>query len=1092
MANTDRSLDSLLDPLDHCLGCGTESPAGARFCRRCGQAMVAPVMAVPPGGGRDPEGRRREHKQVTVLFADVQGSMALSERLDPEEWYRILARFFSILAEGVQRVDGVVNRFTGDGIMALFGAPVAQEDHAQRACYAALRLRRSLEAYARDLRTARGIDLAVRMGINSGDVVAATLGRDGPTAYTAIGHTVHLAGEMERLAEPGRILISERTAALVEGYFRLVDRGLLAPRSRGPAIRAFELAGVGAFHTRLERSSSHGLLRFVGRTTEMAVLEDGLVAARAGRGAVIGVRGEIGVGKSRLCQEFLGKCADDGVAVYDWRILSHLRATPFLSLILELRRLFRIAPDDRGEGARRRIDERLKAIGGNAPALRTFFERLLGVAEGHVSAEPGDAAQLRLLAAGFLASLGRKRPAVLLVEDLHWIDPASAKVLELLLEGVAGTRVLIILNFRPQYRTPRLAGYREIVLAPLGRRATQQLLRQLLGPDRALDDLAEKIRERTAGNPFFMEELVTMLAETGVLTGDRGAYTLGPNGEQPSLPSSLQALLESRIDLLPALQKEVLQSAAVIGKTFSLALLRRVTELGERECEDVVEALLDADFIAGCEPGEEVHYTFRHPLMQEQAYNALLKEDLASEHADVARACIEIYADRLDERASLIAHHWESAGDFVQAARWGQRAAIWIGQRNLGEALRGWRKVSSLLERAPSTPDVDALAGVARSRLLALGGRLGMSSEEARRLFEEARALAERRADHRQLAMLYLAYGEARGFIGEVEEGLALTREAVRLTGDDVDPRVRMRTRVALTYALVTAGRFRDALVLSETLLDEIGDRRDRRQRSFLLFFHAMVCVDLGRPAEAQRDLARAADLAWRFADVELLSQVYAFAPVVTRMLGLPASDCMDKAQRAVELAEYLGNPFGRVFAYWGLGNAHLLAGDARTATRILNGVVLLARDHGVGLQGEAGMLAELACATLLRGDGTVALSIAEEAVQIARRRRVPLYEASALLARAWVLLETTGVSAAMQIEACLTRVLAIAATDGTVSFAAIARFHRATLAELQGDHARRTRELALARAEFVAMGANGWVERVERRQRRGGGEGGA
>jgi len=1039
-------------------------------------------MAVP-GSSRDAEGRRREHKQVTVLFADVQGSMTLSERLDPEDWYRILARFFAILAEGVQRVGGVVNRFTGDGIMALFGAPVAQEDHAQRACWAALRLRRSLEGYAHDLRASSGIDLAVRMGLNSGDVVAATLGGDGPTTYTALGHTVYLAGEMERLADPGRILVSERTAALVEGYFRLRDRGLLAPRSRGPALRAYELAGVGAFHTRLERSRLHGLVRFVGRVGEMAALQEGLEEAAAGRGVVIGIRGDVGVGKSRLCREFLGRCADEDVAVYDWRILSHLRATPFLNLIMELRRLFRIAPDDRREEVRRRIEERLQVLGSDTPTLRSFFERLLGVGDRHVASEPGDADQLRLLASAFLASLGRKRPAVLLVEDLHWIDPASARVLDVLLEAVAGTRVLVILNFRPGYRAPRVPTYRELTLGPLGRRATDKLLRHLLGEDRALDDLSARIRERTAGNPFFMEELVTMLADTGVLTGSRGAYAPGPNSDQASLPSSLQALLESRIDLLPPAQKQVLQTAAVIGKTFSLPLLRRVTELDERDCAEVIDALLDADFIAGCAPDDEVHYTFRHPMMQEQAYRALLKEDLVHEHADVARACIEIYRDRLDERASLIAHHWEQAGDFVQAALWGQRAATWIGQRNLGEALRGWRKVCSLIERAPSSPAVDATAIVARSRLLALGARLGMSSDEARRLFEEARALAERDGGEGQLAMLYLSYGEARGFVGEVEEGLALTREAVRLASFDADPRVRLRARVALTYALVTAGRFRDALGLSEALLEEMGDR-PRRQRGFVLFFHAMVCVDLGRPAEARIDLERAAEIAWMHADVELLAQIYGFAPVVTRMLGLPGSDCMERAQRAVELAEYLGNPFGRVFAYWGLGSAHLLAGDGRTATRILNRVVLLARDHGVGLQGEAGMLAELACATLLRGDGAVALSIAEEAVQIARRRRVPLYEAIALLARAWVLLETSGVAAEPEISTCLGRVLSIAESEGASSFAAIARFHLASLANLQGARVRRDRELALARTSFVAMGATGWVERVDARLR--------
>lgn len=1082
MANTDRTIDLLLDPLDHCLACGTESPCGARFCRRCGEPMVSPVMSVP-GGPRDLEGRRREHKQVTVLFADVQGSMALSERLDPEEWYRILARFFAILAEGVQSVGGVVNKFTGDGIMALFGAPVAQEDHAQRACYAALRLRRSLEGYARDLRDARGIDLAVRMGLNSGDVVAATLGGEGPGTYTALGHTVYLAGEMERFAEPGCILISERTAALVEGYFRLVDRGLLAPRARGPALRAFELAGVGAFHTRLERSRSHGLLRFVGRSAEMSVLEDALEAARGGRGAIVGVRGEVGVGKSRLCREFLGRCADEDVAVYDWRVLSHLRATPFLSLIMELRRLFRIGPDDRGEAARRRIEERLQAMGGSAATMGRFFERLLGVAEHPITSEPSDAKELRLLATGFLAAMGRRRPAVLLVEDLHWIDPASAKLLDLLLEGVAATRVLVVLNFRPEYRAPRLPSYREIVLAPLGRRATHQLLRQLLGDDRGLDELARKIRDRTAGNPFFMEELVTMLAETGVLAGVRGAYAPGPNSEQASLPSSLQALLESRIDLLPAIHKEVLQTAAVIGRTFSLPLLQRVTELSGDAIDDALRALRDGDFIARCDPAEEVHYTFRHPLMQEQAYQALLKEDLALEHADVARACIEIYADRLDERASLIAHHWECAGEFVEAARWGQRAATWLGQRNLAEALRGWRKVCGLLERAPASPQVVAIGLPARARMLALGARLGMSSEESRRLFDEARELAGRGGDPRQLTQLYLAYGEVRGFVGEVDEGLALTREAVALASQAGDGRLLLRARMALTYALVTAGRFRDAVALAELLLEEIGERGSQRHRAFVLFFHAMVCVDLGRPADARSDLEIAADLAWQHGDVELLAQIYSFAPVVTRTLGLPSSDCIDKAQRAVELAEYLGDPFGRVFAYWGLGKAHLLAGDGRTATRILNGVVLLARDHGVGLQGEAGMLAELACATWLRGDGTLALSIAEEAVQVARRRGVALYEAIALSAHAWILLETGSATAAAEIESCLQRVLAIADSDGMVSFAALASFHLATLAELRGDQAGRARELERARRAFVAMGATGWVERVARRR---------
>jgi len=1084
MQHPERITDLLGEALERCHACGAESPHGARFCRCCGRAMA--TLEGPPGSPPGSHVQRAEHKQVTVLFADVQGSMALSERLDPEEWYRILVRFFVILADGVQRVGGVVNRFTGDGIMALFGAPVAQEDHAQRACYAALRLRRALASYATELRETRGVELAVRIGINSGDVVAATLGRDGTTSYTALGQTVHLAAAMERLAEPDRILVAERTASLVEGYFRLVDRGILTERGRAPAVRAYELVGLGSFHTRLERSRSHGLLRFVGRASEMRVLERGLEEARAKRGAIIGVRGEVGVGKSRLCQEFLTQCADEGVAVYDWRILSHLRATPFLSLMMDLRRLFAIRADVSSDTARQLIDAKLQAMGGSAAALGPFFERLLGVTgEARAGAEPSDDERLKLLIGGFMAALGNRRPALLLIEDLHWLDSASAKLLDLALASVAGTRVLVVLNFRPEYRAPRFESYRELSLAPLSRRTTHELLRQLLGDDPALDDLAGQIRARTGGNPFFMEELVTMLAETGALVGVRGAYAPGPNRERAPLPSSLQALLESRIDLLPARQKEVLQKAAVIGKTFSLALLRRVTALPGAELDSTIAALEEADFIAVCAPSGEVHYTFRHPLMQEQAYGVQVQDDLASKHADVARACIELYADRLDERASLVAHHWECAGDFLQAAFWGHRAATWIGQRNLGEALRRWRQVCALLDRAPSAPDVDTFGVLARSKLLELGARLGMSAEEARRLFAEARELATRAPKSPNVPLLYLAYAQARGFVGEHEEALALTREAVRLVGESGEPRLVLRVRVALIYGLLAGGHLRDALELTERLLARVGDNPQLgsdRHLAYLYLFHAMLCVAMGRPADSRADLARAADVAWQCADVEILAQIYGFEPVVTRMLGGNPSDCLAKAQRAVELAEYLGNPFARVFAYWALGNAHLLSGDGKTASKILNGVVLLARDHGVGVQGEAGMLAELACATLMRGEGTVALSITQEAVQVAQRCGPSLYECIAQLARAYILLETTGARAATEIEACLARVRTLVAADGTTSYAAIAHFHAATLAELCGDEARCRLELESARKLFAAMGSTGWLEKIDLR----------
>jgi adenylate cyclase len=688
---------------------------------------------------------------------------------------------------------------------------------------------------------------------------------------------------------------------------------------------------------------------------------------------------------------------------------------------------------------------------------------------------------------GFTAALGARRPAVVLIEDLQWIDSASSKLLDVFLASVAGTNVLILLNFRPEHRTraPRLPFYQELVLGPLGRRATSELLRHLLGEDPALAELAGEIRERTRGNPFFIEELVTMLAEVGILVGKRGAYALGPNRELAPLPSSLQALLESRIDLLPEREKRLLQTAAVIGKTFSLPLLQRVTGLAADELSDALGELTAAEFIIDCEPSDEVHYTFRHPLMQEEAYYSQVSERRAKAHAEVAHACIELYAGRLDERASLVAHHWESAGDLLQAATWGQRAAAWVAQRNLNEALRRWRKVATLLERAPASSEARALGVQARIKILEIGARLGISGKEAERIFDEARALASHEPNARTLALLYAGYAQARGFIGEVNEALELSREAARLASESGDTVLVQRLNVTLTYAAITAGRFREALSLCERLLAESSHAAGKAQSrpvGYLRLFHAMLCVDMGRAAEARDDLELAADIAWGHADVELLCQAYCFDPVVTRMLGADAQESFLKTQRAVELAEHLGSPFSRVFAYWGFAGAHLLRGDAKTSAKILNGVLLLARDHGVALHAEAGILADLALATMVRGDGEVALSIAEEAVEAGRKRSTSLYECIAQLARVYVLLETRGAAAAAEIESGIARARALIAADGLTSFEAIARLHLATLARLQRDHIRTEVELRGARDLYAAMGATAWVRQLDAR----------
>ncbi len=1064
--------DPLSDFRDHCLACGADSPAGARFCRRCGRPMAAQLAALTPARGPS-----AEHKQVTVLFADVQGSMAISERLGPEEWYRIVVRFFVILAEGVQKAGGVVNRFTGDGIMALFGAPIALEDHAQRACHTALRLRRALASYAAELRATHGVDLGVRMGLNSGEVVTATLGDGRPANYTAVGQTVHLAAMMERLAAPGRVLVSERTAALVARDFRLTDLGLLREGDGGPAVCAFELCGHGVSSRRTRRTRERS--RFVGRAAEMGILERGLDAARVHRGAVIAVRGEVGVGKSRLCREFLDQCRNEGAATYQRRAPSHLRSSPYLSLILDLRRLFGIEADDPSDVVRARIDTRLRDIGGAAHMLAPYFTRLLGAGDPRAAGESVDFEELRPLIAGFARALGERRPAVVLIEDVHWLDPASARLLDLFLDSVGGTRVLVVLNFRPdpRVRLPRSAPCELLNLEPLGRRATGELLRNLLGDDPELAGLANEIRDRTRGNPFFIEELVTSLVETGVLVGQPGAYRPGPHREPVKLPSSVQAVLESRIDRLPAQQKAVLQLASVLGRTFSQRLLRRIAQLPGDELDEAVAALERAGFVVEAEHASgERHFAFRHPLMQEEAYYSQMTEARTAAHAEVARACMEVYAGRLDERASLIAHHWENARDLLQAALWEQRAASWVTQRNPNEGLRRWRRVCELLEQAPASPEAAALAVRARTKILTLGARLGLTAHEARRIFDEGRAYALSAGDPRRRALLYLAYAQSRSFVGDAEEGLELTREAARDAERCGDADLLRRLQVGLAWSVFTAGRFREALELCEAFLADAAREgtAGTPQAAYARLLHAMLCVDMGRPRDALEDLALASDLAWRNADPELLCQAYAFAPVVRRILGGDPSDALQRTERAVELAELIGSAFARVHAYWGHGAAHLLAGNARTASKILNGVILLARDHGVALHGEAGILADLALATLARGEGAVALSIVEEAVEAARRHRTALYEWIARLARAQILLETRGVAAGSEVEGEMAQVRRTIAEQGTTSLEPFVTLHLARLSRLRGDEARAEAQLRAARVLFAAMGSTG------------------
>ena len=794
-----------------CGQCGQSLRPEARFCDACGTPVAsASAPAAPEGPARTPRDYTPRHladkilrsqsalqgerKQVTVMFADVQGSMELAEELGAEAWHRILDRFFEILSEGVHRFEGTVNQYTGDGIMALFGAPIAHEDHAQRACFSALHLHDKLRGYADELRRTKGVSLSTRIGLNSGDVVVGKIGDDLRMDYTAKGHTVGLAQRMESRAASDSTYLTEHTARIVEGFFALRALGAFELKGVRDPTEVFALEGLGELRTRLDRSRARGFSRFVGRAEEVEQLDAALERTLEGRGGVVGVVAEAGVGKSRLCLEFVERCRARGIAVYEAHCPSHGKAIPLLPVFELLRGLFGLQEGDSEQFAREKITGRLMLLDRSFEPLLPLAFDFLGVGDPAAPLGPLDAAvrqrQLLALVRQLVQARSAREPAVLLLDDAHWIDPSSEVFLEALVDTVPGTRTLLLLNFRPEFSADWMSrsSYQQLPLHPLGDEATEALLRDLLGEHPSLAPLGPLVRERSSGNPFYVEEIVQNLIESGSLAGERGAFELIGAVGNVEVPSTVHAILGARIDRLPEREKHLLQTAAAIGRRFGESLLRCVAELPDADFDEAIRALSHAEFIHEEVLYPEVEYAFRHPLTHEVAERSQLADRRCDVHAAVARELERMHQGASDERAALLAHHWDEAGDAARAAQWHARAAEWIAGGNPPEASRHWYRVRELSDQI----DDDALAAELgeRSRLMVLEWtwRVGASEQETSALVEEGEAWARSRGDSRALAALYNAYSMPLCLThGRVDRAREVVEQGLQLVegGDD-------------------------------------------------------------------------------------------------------------------------------------------------------------------------------------------------------------------------------------------------------------------------------------------------------------------
>ncbi len=725
-----------------------------------------------------------ERKQVTVLFADMKGSLELLADRDPEDARRMLDPVLGVMMEAVHRYEGTVNQVLGDGVMAIFGAPVAHENHAVRAAYAALRMHAEVHRLARDLRRAEGVDVQIRVGLNSGEVVVRAIDKDLHMEYSAVGQTTYLAGQMERLARPGSTLLAPETQRLTEGYLAVTGLGPVPIKGITEPVEVYELTGTGPARHRLQAAVARGLTRFVGREAEVARLREAFARSAAGEGRLVALVGEPGVGKSRVIREFVEGPWVEGALVLEARPVVHRKTPSWMPVMDALRRYCEIDRLDEERIIREKITGRLLALDrALAPALPALFAL--------ADLEPEDGAwraldppqrrrRIQEAVREVLLAESRRQPVVFVVEDLQRIDEETRALLDNLVDRLQGVRLLILVAYRPEYQHQwgSKPGYAQIRIDPLPPVTARALLESMLGSDPGLAALKTVLVERTDGNPLFLEESVRALVETQALIGRAGARRLAKSLEAVQVPGSVQAVLAARIDRLTPVAKHVLQSASVMGKDVPFPVLAEIADLPDEALRAGLALLQSGELLYEASFFPEIEYTFKHALTQEVAYGSLLHETRRALHARIVDAIERLYAGRLSEHVERLAHHAlrgglrERAVDYLRQA--GAKAAARSAHR---EAVTFFEQALEILEA--DGPPGPALA-TAVDVVFALRASLAPLGEFTRTLdhLRRAAAHAETLGDRRRLGWVSAYLTQSHYTLGDQAAAIRAAEQA--------------------------------------------------------------------------------------------------------------------------------------------------------------------------------------------------------------------------------------------------------------------------------------------------------------------------
>jgi class 3 adenylate cyclase/tetratricopeptide (TPR) repeat protein len=1082
------------------------NPAEHRFCGQC----AAPLYNAAPPRFATPEAYtprylaeriltsraalEGERKHVTVLFADLKGSMELLADRDPEEARRILDPILHQMMEAVHRYEGTVNQVMGDGIMALFGAPIAHEDHAVRACYAALRMQESVKQYGEDVRRREGIFPRIRVGLNSGEVVVRSIASDLQVDYTAVGETTHLAARVEQAASPGSTLITGATLQLVEGYVRVSSLGPVKVKGRSTPVEVYELTEATA-RSRFQALAGRGLAKFVGRSAEIEQLTTALEQSRMGRGHTVAVVGEAGMGKSRLIWQFAHSQRTKGCLILETAAVSYGRATSYLPVSQLLRAYFHLDGREDSRQVREKVVGRVLALD---RTLEPTLAALLALLDPPVeepewqALEPIERRQRTIDAVvRILLRESQVQPLLLVVEDVHWADPETQAVVDHLAEASANARVLLLLSYRPDHEHGwggRDRG-RQLRVEPLPPTDSQELLGVLLGDDSSLGGVKQLLVDRAQGNPLFLEQTVRALVETHALAGEPGAYRLTAPIQAIQVPASVQSLLAARIDRLPPEEKRLFQAAAVIGHEVSFTLLQAVAGEPEQDVRRSLAHLEARGFLQETSLFPDLEYTFRHALAQEVAYAALLQQHRRELHGRIVEVIELLHADRLAEHVERLAYHALRGELWDKAVTYSREAAVRAAMRSAyRESMTSFEEALRALGRLPDSPAARAQAIDLRLDSRVVLAPLG-EYDRILHYMQAAEVLARELGDQRRLGLVLADMGARLRNVGEHRRALEASRQALAIAGELGEPDLQLEAKYRLAQAHFAVGDLKEATSLFEETVDAFAGRVGlapasssvaRPQGALPGFFQAwphawlgLLLSHLGRFEQALQHADRAMQIAGRMNHPHTLMEAHAALGVV----NLERGD-LQAAERVFEqgIALLRRGSARDVNLLSGLGYVHALSGRLAEALPLLEETVETGPSISAMGSGLAVRMSRLADAYLWAGRTEEALEQARGAIQLARKHHERVNEAIALR----VVAEITAATDPTQAEGYYANSRALAEELGMRPLSAhchlgLGKLYRRTG---MGNHA--LVHLKAALAEYREMNMQLWLEQVE------------